>query len=954
MKKLAVFYIFFFCLSCQLLMAKSEMRATYLRTEYKINPFVDQLAPRLSWELTAVGYNQTQTAFQIVVSSSKEKLEQNIGDLWDSKKRLSNRSNQIKYEGTLLQEGQQVWWKVRVWNQDGQVGPWSEKATWEIAKLSKAAWQAKWIGKDLNQMVKRNGEYLLPPSPYLRKEAQIKKKLKHARLYISSLGLHNFYINGEKIGNDFFGSGWTDYNKRVYYQVYDVTAQLHKGANAFSATLANGWYAGYLGYALLVGSSQVNQFYGKFPLLKAQIDLTFTDGTKETIVTDKSWKWNLGAIEEADLLQGEYYNAGKLLKGWNIADFNDTSWAHVDEIMDKDNQALELYPSEPVRVVKELPVKSIQRIEGGKYIVDFGQNFAGIIRLKQQGKKGDSLVFKYGEMLFPDGQLMTDNLRKARATDTYVFRGDGTLEAWNPSFTYHGFQYVEVTGLKEEPQADFLTGLVLSSDLHEVGDFRTDNDLLNKLYSNIVWTQRANYVDIPTDCPQRDERLGWTGDAQVYMRSAAFNYDIAAFHQKWIQDLNDAQFDNGAFPIYAPMPKNNKGIAAIRGADYFSPGWSEAGVICTYEIFKAYDDHEIVRKSLPYMLHYMEFLKNRTVNHIFPEGAFADIEPKGGFGDWLSVGEKTSPDLLATLYYFYCNKLLYEMCQKVGDLAYAEAFHLEMGLVRQNFIKHYLTLEDGHLHINTAAYGTGEGYVEGGNGFSGHTQTAYANTIYVGILPNELEAKAGKHLRDLVVENGNQLTTGFLGFKPLLPALSKTNSSDKAYGILLSEQYPSLGYEIINGATSIWERWDSYIKGKGFIHNAAMNSFSHYAFGSVNEWIFENLLGIKSLEPGFKKIQIKPEIDGKEIRHAEGTYRSIMGKICSAWHLDGINLRQKVEVPVNVTALCYIKTKKLKNVSVNGKPLTKEFISKYVTQTDGYFVLNLGSGNYEIRSKMER
>src|SRR5690606_2290884 len=488
-----------------------------------------------------------------------------------------------------------------------------------------------------------------------------------ARLYISSLGLHNFYINGEKIGRDYFASGWTDYHKRVYYNVYDVSNQLKNGENAFGAILSNGWYAGYLGYALLVGSPQVNQFYGKFPLLKAEIDVTYEDGSQEQIVTDLSWKYSTGAILESDFLQGEKHDARKEPQGWNRVGFDESSWTTIQEFPDQEGQALEIYPSNPVRVLQELSAKSIKKIDGGKYIVDFGQNFAGNIRLKINGAKGDSLVFRYGEMLFPDGRLMTDNLRKARATDTYILNGSKN-EEWSPSFTFHGFQFVEVTGLKEEPSLDFLTGLVMSSDLDQVGNFASDNAMLNQLYSNILWTQKANYLDIPTDCPQRDERLGWTGDAPVYMRSAIVNADVAAFHEEWIKDRNDSQWPNGAYPIYAPMPVNAEGVAAIRASDSFSPGWSEAGIICTYEYFKAYNDFRIVRESLPFMNKFMAFLKSRTKGHVLQEGAFEDVNPKGGFGDWLSVGEKTSPDLLATTYYFYCNKLMAEMCRAIGDL----------------------------------------------------------------------------------------------------------------------------------------------------------------------------------------------------------------------------------------------------------------------------------------------
>lgn len=949
MKLYQLFYSISLFLLLQLNFAWANIQPTYLRTEYKVNPFVEESKPRLSWELQGKGFNKSQMAYQVLVASTEALLKKNQGDLWDSKKVTSNQTNQIEYSGKLLKSGQRVFWKVRAWDEKDRAGDWSEIQYWELAKPNPYDWKAKWVGIDLNHLAKP-GEYHLPPSPYIRKQANLKKKVKSARLYISSLGLHNFYINGNKVGEDFFASGWTDYNKRVYYNVYDVSEYLNSGENTFGAILSSGWYAGYLGYALLVGSPQVHQFYGKFPLLKAQIDILYEDGTKEEVITDSSWKTGTGAILESDFLEGEKHDATKEPIGWNKVGFDASSWANIQEFPDRKGQLIEIYPSNPVRILQELPAKSVKKIAEGKYIIDFGQNFAGNIRLKISGSKGDSLQFRYGEMLFPDGKLMTDNLRKARATDTYILNGSKN-EEWSPSFTFHGFQFVEVSGLKEEPNKDFLTGLVLSSDLDQVGQFHSDNSMLNQLYSNILWTQKANYLDIPTDCPQRDERLGWTGDAQIYMRSAIFNADVAPFHKKWIQDLNDAQWSNGAFPIYAPMPVNNQGEAAIRASDAFSPGWSEAGIICTYEYFKAYNDLRIVRKSLPYMNKFMAFLKARTKGSVLREGSFEDVNPKGGFGDWLSVGEKTSPDLLATTYYFYCNKLMAQMCRAIGNMRLAHDYEKESHAVKLGFKKHYMD-QDGKLKTNAAFYGNGEGYVEGQNGFSGHTQTAYANALYSGILDEEDANLAGKYLRDLLEANGNKLSTGFLGFKPLLPALTASGSTDMAYELLQSTEYPSLGYEVVNGATSIWERWDSFTKDKGFVHNAAMNSFSHYAFGSVNEWMFEHLLGIRAKENGYQEVYIQPEIGDFGMKSASGSFRSMSGNIKSAWAKSDKEIVQEIEIPINVKAVCIINSENTQNIIVNGEPVDRNNLVLSVKKLNGQIMVELGSGKYEIKTKI--
>ncbi|MGN0002587.1 MAG: family 78 glycoside hydrolase catalytic domain [Sphingobacterium composti] len=937
--------ILIFNINANILIA--QIVPTYLRTEYKVNPFVDEERPRLSWELEGDGFNKSQSAYEILVSSSEALLNAGKGDLWNSSKIASNETNQIEYKGKPLTSGQQVWWKVRAWDERGVVGKWSEIAHWEMGLLSPKVWQGKWIGYDTNPLAKLGGNYHLPPSPYLRKTKNIANKIAKARLYIASLGLHEFYINGNKIGNDYFSSGWTDYQKRVYYNVYDVTTNIAEGENVFGAILAPGWYAGYLGYALLVGSKQVNQFYGDYPVMKAQIELTYLDGSKEIIVTDDSWKAKTGAILEADFLQGEMHDANKELQGWQTKSYKAHDWNNVQVLNNLTIGKLELYPSNPVRVVKKLFPKSIREQESKKFIVDFGQNFAGNIKIKVKGNKGDTLTFRYGEMCHPDGRLMTENMRMARSTDYYILRGDPNGEIWTPKFTFHGFQYVEVTGLQEKPDKDFIQGLVLSSDLQEVGHIETDSDMLNQLYSNIIWTQRANYLDIPTDCPQRDERLGWTGDAQIYMRSALYNADIAPFHKKWIQDLHDSQWPNGAYPVYAPMPVNKDGKAAIRESDTFSPGWSEAGIICTYEIFKAYNDLRLVQESMHYMIKFMTFLESRATNGIFTEGSFEDISPKGGFADWLSVGKKTSPDLLASIYYFYCAKLMSEMSEAIGNHKLKEKYTNSAQKIKAAFKQHYINT-DSRLITNEKRYGSGSGYVDGHLGFTGHTQTGYANAIYSEILEESDLLVAGKYLQSLVVENNNRLSTGFLGFKPLLPALSKTNNSDKAYELILSTEYPSLGYEVINGATTIWERWDSYIKGEGFRHNAAMNSFSHYAFGAVNEWMFENMLGIKNMGTGYKKIAIKPEVPSKGINSAEGYYRAIVGTISSSWTKNANTITQKIKIPVNVIANCYIK-QGVKNLMINGRPINESNFELKKTEDKGYLCIELGSGTYSIQ-----
>ncbi|WP_229253807.1 alpha-L-rhamnosidase [Dyadobacter sp. NIV53] len=913
--------LFFFLLIFAFDMSAKGVNPVYLRCEYKENPVTDVSAPRLSWELTSEENNQVQSAYQVLVATSAGKLTEEKADLWNSGKSAGRMTSQIEYSGKPLISRQICYWKVRSWDKNGIAGEWSKVAHWEMGLLDKKEWKGDWIGLDLDHLGKGK-TYHLPPAPYFRKDINIKSGFVKARLYVTALGLYEFSINGKKSGDAFLTPGWTDYDKRVYYQVYDVTNQVKTGVNALASQLSYGWYAGYLGYSLLVGNPVVRAFYGKVPLLKAQLEVTYADGKTETFVTNNQWKASSGALMESDLLNGETYDARLEFTKWNLPGFKDQQWKQAEVYPDKTERKIEVYPGPPVKITETLLVKNTISRPGGAYIFDMGQNFAGIIRLQVNGRAGDTIRMRYGEKLYPDGRLMTENLRMARATDTYILKGAPEGEVWEPKFTFHGFQYVEVSGLKSKPSAKTLTGLAIGSDTPKVGSFETDNKMVNQLYSNIDWTQRANYVDIPTDCPQRDERVGWTGDAQVYVKSATFNRDVASFFTKWVVDLNDGQFESGAYPLYAPTPN-------LRKTDTFSPGWMEAGIICPYQIYRSYGDTRMIRQGWSYMVKFMDFLEKRSNgNDVFKEKSFEDIDPKGGYGDWLSFGKKTPPDMLASFYYTYCADLMAEMAGAIGNDADQKRFTEMAGKVRKAVLAHYSD-KDGKLICDSAAYGDGKGYVDGQLGFTGSTQTAYANAIYMNIINGENKKQAGQYLSGLLTQNGEKLATGFLGAKSLLPALSATGHSDQAYKLFLSKEFPSWGFEVENGSTTIWERWDSFTKEDGFKYNAAMNSFSHYAFGAVCEWMFGNAAGIQLTKPGFSEFSIRPEIapdhlNGQSISHLKASYHSVNGTILSEWKKVGNKLLIKVKVPVNTIATIYIPADTDEKVTLNGKSLDQD------------------------------
>jgi alpha-L-rhamnosidase len=921
------------------------LEASYLRCEYKENPVTDVSAPRLSWELSSKEANQIQTAYQVIVASSQKALAEAGADLWNSGKVLSRATYQVEYGGKPLKSRQVCYWKVRSWDKNGVAGPWSKTAKWEMALLDQSEWKAKWIGLDLDHLGKGK-VYHLPPAPYLRKQIQVKPAFKKATLYVSALGLYEFLINGKKIGDHFLTPGWTDYDKRVYYQTYDVTSQLKSGDNALGSQLSYGWYAGYLGYSLLVQNPVVRAFYGKVPLLKAQLEVSYQDGSTQVFSTDESWKVSAGALLESDLLNGETYDARLEQQGWNMPGFDQKSWKEVQVFADKPERKLQVYPGPPVRITQTLAVKTTTPRPDGSYIMDMGQNFAGIVRVKVKGRAGDTIRLRFGEKLHPDGRLMTENLRMARATDTYILKGDPAGETWEPKFTFHGFQFVEIAGLRAKPDQTTIIGLVIGSDTPKVGTFETDNAMVNQLYSNIDWTQRANYIDIPTDCPQRDERIGWTGDAQVYVKSATFNRDVASFFTKWVVDLNDGQRKDGAYPLYAPAPD-------LRKTDTFSPGWMEAGIICPYQIYRAYGDTRMISEGWPYMIRFMDFLEKRSKGqYVFKENAFADIDPKGGFGDWLSFGKKTPPDLLASFYYAYCADMMVEMAEAVGNMKDRQRFTGTAAKIRKAVLEHY-TDSQGRFKCDEKAYGDGAGYVDGALGFTGHTQTAYANAIYMNIVDPAAMKKSGDLLVNLLNENGGKLATGFLGAKPLLPALSATGHSDMAYKLFLSKEFPSWGFEVENGSTTIWERWDSFTKEDGFKYNAAMNSFSHYAFGAVCEWMFGNAAGIKATKPGFAEFEVRPEIapDGmgrNGISRLSASLRTINGVISSQWAKTQNGLTMKVVVPVNTTARIYIPRFGSNQVFVNSREVGQTKEVKILEKAGGYTLVEAGSGSYDF------
>jgi alpha-L-rhamnosidase len=749
----------------------------------------------------------------------------------------------------------------------------------------------------------------LPPATFLRREFNLDKPVARATLYATALGLVDMHLNGRRVSDDFFTPGWTDYNKRVYYRAYDVTGLVRRGANALGAVLADGWFSGYIGYR---GDRDL---YGKSPRVRAQLHLEFADGSTTDVATGADWKAATGPILEADFLKGETYDARLEIPGWDRPGLDMGQWGAVDVGCDEVHPLVQAHPGPPVRAIQEFRAQTITQPKPGVFVLDLGQNFAGVPRLKVSGKPGQRITLRFAERLNPDGTIYTVNLRSARATDTYICRGQGT-ETWQPRFTFHGSQYIEVTGLSAKPASDTVVGVALSSDTPVVGTFTCSDPMLNKLHNNIYWTQRANFIDIPTDCPQRDERMGWTGDAQVYVRTATLSTDVEAFFTKWLVDLDDGQRADGQYPCVAPC---------VVAGDDGGPAWADAGVICPWAIYEVYGDHRILEKHYDAMKRFIEFCRKRSTPELLPPEKFHC------FGDWLSIKADTPKDVIYTAYFAHCARLAGRAAAALGKDAEAEAFEKLFQGIRDAFFRTYVTA-DGHI--------------------KGDTQTCYVLALAFDLVQGEQAEQAAKYLVENIEKRDWHLSTGFIGTKHLMLVLSKIGRPDVAYRLLHNDTFPSWGFSIRQGATSIWERWDGWTPGNGF-QDAGMNSFAHYSFGAVYQWMVENIGGIRSSAPAYKEILIAPQPD-PQLKSAAVSYRSIRGLIATDWQVKDGQLLCNVTVPANTTAQVALPAKSASDITESGRPLDQAPGVQLLRQEGPNVMLSIGSGRYAFAISARR
>jgi alpha-L-rhamnosidase len=885
-----------FLVPCISLFAK--LSVVQLRTENQINPIgMDVKVPRFTWYLESEKRNTLQKAYEIRISKS-ENFRQMV---WTSGKVESDQSVLVEYEGSPLESNTTYFWQVRTWDNHGQSSGWSKTGSFRTGYFDPADWSADWVGLGFEEDENRS-------SPYFRKEFSSTKKIKSATAYITARGLYQAYLNGEKIGNDYLTPGWTAYQDRIQYQVYDVTDKV-KSKNVLGVVLGSGWYRGYIGF-----SGQEN-YYGDEISFLMELVLEYADGTKERILSDDSWRCNYGPILSADIYNGEIYDARMEMAGWNKEGFNQTNWKTV-QIKDYGYESLVATYNEPIRKQETFkPIEMITTPKGEK-VLDFGQNLVGWVQFKVKGKSGDKFRVTHAEILDKDGNFYTENLRAAKAELIYTLKeGEQTYE---PHFTFFGFRYIRIDDFEGDIIPEDFTAVALYSDMEKTGEFASSHELINQLQHNIQWGQRGNFLDVPTDCPQRDERLGWTGDAQAFSRTAAYNFNVHSFFTKWLKDLELDQREDGAVPFVIPN---------VLGKDAAgSAGWADAATIIPWDMYMVYGDRRILEEQYESMVNWVGFMESNSKDHLWNTGFH--------FGDWLFYRPDDDNDgraavtdkyLIAQCFFAHSVQIMIYTAKVLGKEADQKNYEALLKNVKDAFLKEYVT-PNGRLVSST--------------------QTAYVLALHFDMLPESMREDAAKRLVENIRSYGVHLTTGFLGTPYLNHVLSRFGYDDLAFELLLREKYPSWLYPVTMGATTIWERWDG-IKPNGDVQVPSMNSYNHYAYGAIGDWMYRNLAGIDTdpEHPGYKEFVVKPLLGGG-FTHAKGALDTYYGKIVSEWKLDNGQFSLEVQVPVNTRATVYIPSTSSSTVKENNNSISSSQSLKILGEENGYVKVEIGSGIY--------
>ena len=881
----------------------SQVKVDHLHCENLVNPLsVDVQQPRLSWQLVSDKRNTTQLAYEIKVTNDNK-------EVWESGKVVSDSSVNVVYKGKPLASGAKYIWQVRVWDKENNISQWSEPAMFQMGLLSNEDWKAKWIEAGFPE------DTIARPPQLFRKEFSISKKIKSATIYITAHGLYEGYINGKRIGDAYLTPGWTSYTKRLQYQAYDVTDLLNKGANAIGVTIADGWYRGFFTW------DYRKNIYGNKLGLLAQLDITYSDGSKVLIVSDDSWRSSTGSFISAEIYDGVMIDGRKEKTGWFNAGYNDQSWSKT-VIGNYTFANLIATENESIKAHEEFKAVKVITTPKGEKVIDFGQNLVGWVKVNIKGNAGDTITIHHAEVLDKEGNFYTDNLRKAKETDRYILSGKGE-EEFEPRFTFHGFRYIKVEGINGELNPKNFIAVALYSDMAPTGTFSCSNDLVNQLQHNIQWGQRGNFLDIPTDCPQRDERMGWTGDAEVFSRTASYNFNVNNFFYKWMKDVAADQYEDGSVPYVIPnMRGNDRGGAT---------GWADVATIIPWNMYLAYGNKKILEQQFPSMKAWVEYMHHQSKNDLWNTGAH--------FGDWLFYSPPddnggraavTDKYFIAQCFYAHSTQLLINAAKVLGKEEDVSTYNSLLKKIKAAFLKEYVT-PNGRL--------------------TSGTQTAYVLALNFDMLPDSIRTEAAQRLVENIKSYNNHLTTGFLGTPFLCHVLTRFGFDSIAYKLLLQDTYPSWLYPVKMGATTIWERWNG-IAPDGSFAPASMNSFNHYSYGAIGDWLYRVVAGIDTYQdnPGYKHSFIKPHVGGN-LSYANADLETLYGKISSHWKVADNKFYLDVVIPVNTQCDVYLPTSSVGNVTESGNPISysKDILS--AKDSNDFVMITVGSGSYHFEVK---
>jgi alpha-L-rhamnosidase len=886
------------------------MKIVDLKTENLVNPLgIASERPRFSWRVETEEHNFLQQAYEI-------RLYDDDAMIWESGKVFSGSS--VNVEGVpRLRSLKRYKWQVRITDDNGKLSEWSEPAFFETGFLNHV-WIGKWIAGIHNGKDRQ-------PVNYLRKSFKINKGIVSARLYSSALGLYEASINGKKVTEDCFTPGWTDYYVHVQHQTYDVTKLLQKGDNVIGVMLGEGWYCGSISRRRNGGQPS----YGSHPNFIAELHIRYKDGSKSIIETDESWQCSIGGpLRMSDIYDGETYDANYDMAGWDKPEFKSCGWTHC--LVKNRRIRIIGISAPPVRRIETLPVKSFRELSPELWepvpcvphpvnliVVDFGQNITGREQITVTIPKGEKVTINHGEVLNPNGTVHLKNLRSAQATTTII--GNGEPVSYEPAFTFYGFRYLQIINWPGKFDPGAIKAEVIHTDMRRTGYFKCSNNLVNKFYSNQLWSQRGNYLDIPTDCPQRDERLGWLGDAQVFVNTAGYNFDVCAFFTKFLTDVNYSRTAYGEYPQYAPFFAISHLDAELYGTDYYKghSGWADAAIICPWQMYLKYNDKRILERFYENIKQWILFQKENSNNLIRSSVVWED---------WLNHAAPTSEELISTAFFAYGTALTAKIAKIIGREYDAVELSGLANNIKKAFCKKFIDT-NGRL-------------IE-------KCQTAALLTLHFDLAPENIRNKIFEDLvNDVLDKRETHLSTGFLGTPYLAHVFTRFGRPDIAYKLIEQTTYPSWLYPVTQGATTIWERWNSYCHDTGIL-NEPMNSFNHYAYGAVADYFYGNIGGIRPFEaaPGFKHIIIEP-VPGGSLTYAETSFDSFYGKIVSNWQLKGEIFEMFICIPPNTTAEIRFPAENPANIiAVDRKSLA---IKKAANKT----VCTVGSGQYRFKVKL--